>query len=301
MSHATLRSGLALSPVTLAPCAFEQAFEHTARAGFTGIGLRYDQFERYLAQGGTVDEVLGWLSAYGLQVAEAAFLAEWQYHGGVPLVSRRQRSGGVDETREHLLGRLHTFLQHCEQFECANVTAVPALRETGELALAAEEFASLCDLARPYGVRLCLEFMGTSPQISTLASATELVNLANRANGGVLIDTFLFHQGGSLVSDIARIPLERIFNVQLADAKDKPLAQLDMLADRLFPGEGVAPVQTIVDALVAHGYDGWWTVELFNPDFARLDPASLASRAAASAAALFERPLTDRKIAGASA
>jgi sugar phosphate isomerase/epimerase len=175
------------------------------------------------------------------------------------------------------------------------------LRETGELAVAAEEFASLCDLAQPYGVRLCLEFMGTSPQISTLASAAQLVNLANRANGGVLIDTFLFHQGGSLVSDIARIPPERIFNVQLADAKDKPLAQLDMLADRLFPGDGVVPLQRIVDALVAHGYEGWWTVELFNPDFAQLDPALLATRAAAAAAALFERPSTDRKTAGASA
>lgn len=303
MSHpsALLHPDLALSPVTLAPCAFEQAFKHTAHAGFKGIGLRYDQFEQYLAQGGTLDEVRGWLSEYGLRIAEAAFLAEWQYHGGLPLVSRRQRGGGADETRERLLHRLHAFLRHCEQFECANVTAVPALRETGELAVAAEEFASLCDLARPYGVRLCLEFMGTSPQISTLASATELVNLANRANGGVLIDTFLFHQGGSLVSDIERIAPERIFNVQLADAKDKPAAQLDMLADRLFPGEGVVPVQAIVNALLARGYDGWWTVELFNPDFARIDRASLAARAAASATALFDNSLTGRRIAGARA
>ncbi|MFM0502085.1 sugar phosphate isomerase/epimerase family protein [Paraburkholderia caffeinilytica] len=284
--------------MTLAQCTFEQAFEQTARAGFSGIGLRYDQFERYLAQGGKATEVRGWLSAYGLHFAEAAFLAEWQYHGGVPLVSRRQRGGGADEAREILLRRLHTFLQHCEAFECANVTAVPALRETGDLAVAAEEFASLCDLARPYGVRLCLEFMGTSPQISTLASAAELVNMANRVNGGILIDTFLFHQGGSRVSDIQHIPVERIFNVQLADAKDKPLAQLDMLADRVFPGEGVAPVQTVVDALVACGYDGWWTVELFNPDYARAEPASIAARAAASAVGLFEWPVKDRTIAG---
>ncbi|MGF6771785.1 2-keto-myo-inositol isomerase [Paraburkholderia sp. GAS199] len=292
---------LALSPVTLAQCTFEQAFAQTAQAGFSGIGLRYDQFERHLAQGGTVDEVRGWLSAYGLRFAEAAFLAEWQYYGGVPLVSRRQRSGNADETREHLLRRLHTFLQHCEAFECANVTAVPALRETGDLAVAAEEFASLCDLARPYGVRLCLEFMGTSPQISTLASAAELVTAANRTNGGVLIDTFLFHQGGSRVEDIARVPLERIFNVQLADAKDKPVAQLDMLADRVFPGEGVAPVRAIVDALVAHGYDGWWTVELFNPAYASEAAGSIAARAAASALALVDSSGQHKQFAGARA
>jgi len=158
-SVATNGPRLALSPVTLAQCAFEQAFAMTARAGFEGIGLRYDQFERYLAQAGSVDEVKRWLHAFGLQFAEVAFLAEWQYHGGLPLVSRRQRSGGADEASVRLRDRLHAFLAHCEQFECANVTAVPALRESGDLDVAAEEFAALCDIARPYGVRLCLEFM----------------------------------------------------------------------------------------------------------------------------------------------
>lgn len=278
---------LGLSPVTLAQCSFEQAFAMTARAGFNGIGLRYDRFERYLAQGGSVDEVKSWLSAYGLQFAEAAFLAEWQYHGGLPLVSRRQRSGGDDETPARLRERLHAFLAHCEQFECANVTAVPALRESGDLDVAAEEFAALCDIARPYGVRLCLEFMGTAPQISTLASGTDLVRRAGRANGGLLIDTFLFHQGHSQLADLASVPLESIFNVQLADALDKPREQLDMLADRVYPGTGAAPVQQIVDALVARGYDGWWTVELFNPAYAKDDPLTVAMHAAKSATALF--------------
>jgi sugar phosphate isomerase/epimerase len=279
---------LSLSPVTLAQCSFAQAFEETARAGFSGIGLRYDQFERYLAQGGSVDEVRGWLRDYSLQFTEAAFLAEWQYHGGVPLVSRRERNGGPDEHMHVLMERLRKFLAHCEQFECANVTAVPALHDIGSLDLAAEEFASLCDMARPYGVRLCLEFMGTAPQVSNLRSAADLVARANRTNGGVLIDTFLFHQGRSLLSDIYDIPVERVFNVQLADAKNKPRDQLNMLADRLFPGDGVIPIQPIVNALIARGYNGWWTVELFNPDYAVGSAEAIAARAEASARALFQ-------------
>ncbi|WP_233838604.1 sugar phosphate isomerase/epimerase family protein [Paraburkholderia sp. ZP32-5] len=279
---------LGLSPVTLAPLGFADAFEPTARAGFTGIGLRYDQFERYLEQGGSVAEVKRWLDDYGLRFAEAAFLAEWQYYGGIPLVSRRQRVAGAEETRERLLERLHGFLAHCEQFECANVTAVPALRETGDLEIAAEEFATLCDMAAPYGVRLCLEFMGTAPQVSTLASGADLVARANRANGGLLIDTFLFHQGRSRVDDLARVPPEKIFNVQLADARPKSCETLDMLADRVFPGEGAADVSTLVDALVAHGYHGWWTVELFNPDYARVDPHTIAAHAASSAHKLLD-------------
>jgi 2-keto-myo-inositol isomerase len=288
-STASFSAKLSLSPVTIAQCSFEQAFEQTARAGFTGIGLRYDRFERYLQEGGSVAQVRRWLRHFGLRINEAAFLAEWQFHGGLPLVSRRQRNGGVAERAVPLLKRLHTFLAHCEQFECANVTAVPALRESGDLDIAAQEFAKLCDLARPYGVRLCLEFMGTAPQIGNLRNAEQLIARAGRSNGGLLIDTFLFHQGGSQPADIAGVPIEHVFNVQLADAKPKPREELNMLEDRVFPGEGVAPVQQIVDALIERGYNGWWTVELFNPDYAAAPAESIAASAFAATSRLFSR------------
>jgi sugar phosphate isomerase/epimerase len=276
-----------LSPVTISQCSFEEAFQKTAEAGFTGIGLRYDRFELYLQNGGSVAEVRKWLQRYGLCFTEAAFLAEWQFHGGLPLVSQRQRTGGPAEHQALLSKRLHGFLAHCEQLECANVTAVPALRETGDLDVAAEEFAVLCDIARPYGVRLGLEFMGTAPQLNDLHSASQLVRKADRPNGGLLIDTFLFHQGGSKLSDIENVPIDRVFNVQLADAKPKPPGQLNMLEDRLFPGEGAAPVKDIVRLLQDRGYEGWWTVELFNPDYAVMQAETVAKRALSCARGLF--------------
>jgi sugar phosphate isomerase/epimerase len=274
---------LALSPVTIAQCSFLDAIAITAEAGFEGIGLRYDQLARHLREGGTLGGVKRLLAFHRLQVAEAAFLAEWQFHGGVPLVSRRQRTGGPEEAHDRLMGELHTFFRCCEELGCENVTAVPALREVGDLEVAAEEFGSLCDLARPHGLRLCLEFMGSAPQVDTLARAAELVARAGRSNGGILIDTFLFHEGGSDLADLGAVPLDRVFNVQLADAKGMPRERLDMLTDRLFPGEGVAPVEAVVRALAERGYSGWWTVELFNPDYAAGDPRAIAARALASA------------------
>jgi sugar phosphate isomerase/epimerase len=273
----------ALSPVTIPQCSFEEAFERTSEAGFTGIGLRYDKFQGYLQRGGSVAGAKDLLRRFGLTFAEAAFVAEWQFFGGVPLVSRRQRSGGPEEAPELLLEQAHSFFQVCEQLECENVTAVPALRETGNPEVAAEDFGRLCDLARPYGLRLCLEFMGSAPQYRDLHSANRLVAQANRDNGGIVLDTFLFHQGGSSLADLDTVPIERVHNVQLADAKPKPTEQLNMLEDRLYPGEGVAPVQQIVNVLAARGYNGWWTVELFNLDYAAADPRAVAARAFSSA------------------
>jgi 2-keto-myo-inositol isomerase len=280
---------LALSPVTISQCGFEESFQIAAEAGFKGIGLRYDRMEAYLANGKTIADVKKLSRTFALPFAEAAFLAEWQFHGGLPLICKRRRTGETnEENAQELRRQLVRFLEHCEELECANVTAVPALWKTGDLDVAAEEFAALCDLARPYGVRLCIEFMGTAPQVKDLAAAQQVAASAARSNGGVLIDTFLFHQGGSTLSQVEAIPLDFVFNVQLADAKHLPREQLNMLEDRLFPGTGSAPMRDIVAILSRRGYAGWWTVELFNPDYAASDPQAIARTAYETSAALIE-------------
>ena len=285
-----MRDRLSLSPVTISQCPFEVAFRVAAEAGFEGIGVRYNQLEEFLERGHGVKDVIGLARQHDLQLTEMAFLAEWQFHAGLPVICRRQRSGGADEEAGRLRERLRLFLERCAELECLNATAVPAIREAGPLEQAAEDFATLCDLARPYGVRMCLEFMGPAVQVRDLSTGWRIVATANRPNGGLLIDTFLFHQGGSRVEDLDAIPIDKIFSVQLADAKPLPRAKLNMLEDRVFPGEGVAGVGQVVSALSRRGYTGWWTVELFNPAYAEADSVWVARKARATASALLKHP-----------
>ncbi len=51
MNAPSLGGALALSPVTIPQCTFEDGFRLAAEAGFTGIGLRYNRLEEYLAAG----------------------------------------------------------------------------------------------------------------------------------------------------------------------------------------------------------------------------------------------------------
>jgi len=266
--------------------------EIAAEAGFKGTGIRYDRLEEYLAAGNSLADAKRLASNLGLLFTEAAFLAEWQFHGGVPLVCRRSRSGDPDETGDSAIARMKAFFEACEFLECPNATAVPSLSLTGPLEQAAEDFACLCDAALPHGVRICLEFMGSAPQFGTLASAIGLVEAAGRSNGGILVDTFLFHQGGSSLADLSEAPIDRIFNVQLADAKPMPPAELDMLKDRLYPGEGAAPVREIASILAARGYTGPWTVELFNPDYQAADPGEVARKSYETAASILREAHT---------
>jgi sugar phosphate isomerase/epimerase len=257
-----------------------------AEAGFRGIGLRYNLLEDFLSRGGTLEQVRSLLRQHGLSFTEGAFLAEWQFNDGAPLICKRKREGGPAEAHEVLMQALRQFMERCAELECINITAVPALYQAGDLAVAAEEFGSLCDLARRYGLRICLEFIAKAPQVNNMKTAHELVAAAVRGNGGLVVDTFLFHESGSRLGDLAAVPVERIFNVQLADAKDLPRDQLNMLADRLYPGEGVAPVGEIVSLLARAGYGGFWTVEIFNAEYARLPVSEVARRAYESAGAI---------------
>lgn len=281
------RPRLGFSPVAIAQCSFEEAVPLAAAAGFQGIALRYDKLEDYLGRGHTLADVRALLAKHELKFSEGGFLAEWQYHGGVPLVCGRKRQGGPDESKDKLLARYRTFLDRCAELECVNLTASVAVWDTGDLSVAAEDFAALCDVAQPYGAKIGLEFMGHAPQVKDLRTALDLISMANRPNGGVVIDTFFVHQGRSTLSDLDSVPVERIFNVQLADAKPKPVEQLNMLEDRLFPGEGAAPVRDVALRLLNRGYSGWWNVELFNPDFRAMPPGMVARKAFTAAAALF--------------
>lgn len=294
--NASSGDSLAFSPVAIPQCAFEDAFGIVAKAGFRGIGLRYNLLEDYLDRGHSLVEVRNLLRRFDLTFTEGGFLAEWQFHGGVPLVCGRKRHGGPDEASEVLMKRLRTFLERCAELECINITAAVALHEIGDLDRAAADFAALCDFARPYGLRICLEFIGTAPQVSDVKTANQMVDAANRPNGGLVVDTFFVHQGGTQLADLAAVPIDRILNVQLADAKPGPPEKLNMLEDRLFPGEGAAHVQDVVSLLYRRGYAGWWTVELFNPEYRTLPAQEVADKSFRTAMALLQKTREDVQL-----
>ncbi len=104
--------------------------------------------------------------------------------------------------------------------------------------VAAESFARLCDRAAQGGRRIALEFPAMAT-ISDVTSAWEVVRLAGRANGGLLVDNWHHDRSVGSDDDLDLVPPDRIFSVQLSDATAVPSGPpLDDVVHRMLPGDG---------------------------------------------------------------
>ncbi|WP_457147667.1 TIM barrel protein [Mycobacterium sp. URHB0021] len=90
---------------------------------------------------------------------------------------------------------------------------------------------------------------------------------------GVCLDSFHVLSRGDDPAGIEEIPADKIFYLQLADA---PALSMDVLSwsrhDRLFPGEGAFDLVGFIPHVLATGYDGPLSPEVFNDTFRQTDP-----------------------------
>jgi 2-keto-myo-inositol isomerase len=138
-------------------------------------------------------------------------------------------------------------------------------------------------------VGLAFEFLGKPDcAVPTLDMAIEIVEAVDRPNVGFVIDTFHFYAGGSALDDIGRAPVDRLFVVHLNGCEDLPKPQLTDV-HRLYPGEGVIPIDEILSRLRARGFDGTASIEIFRPSYWEQDPVEVARVAHAKAADVLAR------------
>ncbi len=140
---------------------------------------------------------------------------------------------------------------------------------------ATEQFARLCDLALPYNLGIALEFVSWT-YTPDLGAARNIIEKANRPNGGLLIDTLHFDRSGSSLEDLEKIPGSWFQFVHLCDAAVSAAASrsasiFTARQNRLFPGDGELKLAEILSRVPIVPY----SLEI--PNSAMLKKYSLAS------------------------
>jgi len=116
-----------------------------------------------------------------------------------------------------------------------------------------ERFAKLCDLAKPLGIFVSLEFPHWT-ETGNLAAAVEIVRAVKRSNAGILVDMLHFGRSNSTYEELQALPREWFSFAHVCDAaKEVPptIAGIIRTArdERQFPGEGGIDVKGILSRL----------------------------------------------------
>jgi 3-dehydroshikimate dehydratase len=144
-------------------------------------------------------------------------------------------------------------------------------------ALAAAQLRELAERAAAHGLRVAYEALAWGRHVDDYEHSWRIVELADHAALGICLDSFHILSRGSDPARIQDIPGEKIFFLQLADA---PRMAMDVLQwsrhHRCFPGQGAFDLTGFVGHVLAAGYRGPLSLEVFNDVFRAADARRMA-------------------------
>ncbi|HET6392390.1 MAG TPA: TIM barrel protein [Blastococcus sp.] len=147
----------------------------------------------------------------------------------------------------------------------------------GDLDRLAEQLATAADLAGGRGLRIAYEALAWGRHVSTWDRSWDAVRRADSPALGLCLDSFHVLSRGGDPAGFAEVPGEKLFFLQLADA---PHLDMDVLQwsrhHRLFPGQGAFDLPGFLESVLAAGYPGPLSLEVFNDVFRQADPVGAA-------------------------
>lgn len=129
---------------------------------------------------------------------------------------------------------------------------------------AAQVFADLADQIADTGVSLAIEF-NWGP-VKSLPLAAEIARCSGASNVGVLFDPAHYHCTPTKFEDLNASNAPFIRHVHVDDMNGKPAELSNCNSDRALPGQGVLDLRAIYGAIEQHGYNGYFSIEMFSDE-----------------------------------
>ena len=236
-----------------------------AEAGYDGVELWVDDIKELVAEGKTLKSLKKRIDDNRLKVENAIGFAKW-------IVDER-------EVREAAFVQMETEMKMMSELGCTRIAAPPSGATSGksiDLTLAAQRYRSLVELGEKTGVMPQLEIWGASLNLSRLSEALYIAAESGHPQAKILADVYHLYRGGS---DFSGMKLMSGSAYDIFHVNDYPgNVNREQLgdADRVFPGDGVAPLKQIMDTISIAGGVKVLSIELFNTAYWKLDALQVA-------------------------
>jgi len=230
-----------------------------AKAGYHAIEPWLREIDDYVAGGGSLKDLRKRIEDHGLTMESAIGFAEWIVDDDA------RRAAGLEQAKRDM--------DRLAQLGGKRIAAPPTGatdRSDLDPMKIAERYRALLELGDRMGVLPQAEVWGFSKTLTRLSSAVVAALETGHPKACVLADAYHLYKGGSDVSGLRVLgPLGmQIFHINDYPGIDRAVIKD---ADRVYPGDGIAPMDTLLRNLHDVGFRGYLSLELFNPDYYKQD------------------------------
>jgi 2-keto-myo-inositol isomerase len=257
-----------------------QQIDVAARAGYDSFEPWVRDIEDFVKAGNKVEDAARRLKDANLRVDSSIGFANWIVDD--------------DSARKKGLEQARRDMDLVRRLGGARIAAPPAGatdKANMDLFKVADRYAELCKVGHKAGVTPQLEVWGFSKSLSRLGETALVVVESGQPNACVLADVYHLYKGGSGFGGLRNLSADclQVFHMNDYPA-DLPRAKITD-ADRVYPGDGVAPLVPLLRALHKLGFRGMLSLELFNRDYWKQDPLVVARTGLAKMKAVVAKAL----------
>ena len=239
--------------------------EVAAKAGYTGFEPWLRELDEYAKKGGSLKDLGKKIADLGLKVESSIGFAEWIVDDD----AKRQKGLKTAERDMEMVLEIG-----------GKRIAAPPIGATNEkladLFAIADRYRALAELGKKVGIVPEVELWGFSKTLHRLGETVFVAMESGHPDACILPDIYHLYKGGSDFDSIRLLNGQSIGIFHLNDYSSAIGRDKIKDADRVYPGDGNAPLKQTLRTLRDIGYRGMLSLELFNPDYWKQDALLVA-------------------------
>lgn len=260
-----------------------EEIEIAARAGYQAIEPWIGELEQVKKDGGSLKDLGKKVRDHGMTVESSIGFARWIVEEDA------ERKKGLEQARRDM----DLVLELGGKRMAAPPIGATDRALNNPLQIA-ERYGALCKIGAEIGIQPQVELWGFSRTLQRLGETAFAALESGQPNACVLADVYHLHKGGSGFSGLKLLSGKalQVFHMNDYPAEPGPATITD--AHRVYPGDGVAPLKSLLQDLRAIGFQGFLSLELFNPEYWKQDPLMVAKTGLQKMQAIVQASLEDK-------
>ena len=242
-----------------------EEIEVAGKAGYDAIEPWLGKLNQYVNEGGSLSDLRKQIADYGMTVESAIGFASWAVNDPA-----KRAKGFADATRDmELLAAIGG------KRIAAPPAGVPG-NDPVEPDAAAERYHDLLEIGDKIGVIPQIEMWGGHPSIGKVSTAIYIAIRAGHPKACFLGDVYHTYKGGSDFDGFRLLSPQALQVIHMNDYPADPPQDKIRDEHRVYPGDGIAPLNEIFGIFESVGAKPVLSLELFNREYWKMDPLQAA-------------------------